>query len=275
MGHDPMGGPEGGEERLRHGVALLAILTLVAVFAPLFAFVQGYVLLLGLSTTVALCSAALAFTALRSERGGEPGAKMGQEATAAAADGAGPAEAVGDFAGLSVEGVAAAGEAELARLYGKLRDADIFEALTTHELRLVAGIGEVRRMNSGERLARAGHRGDTLYVILEGEVRLLARNGADEVPVRLARAGETVPLVTLLDPPVVVTGVEAVSEGKVFAVPRLQLLELCELQPMLGLHLYRAIAKIFARRYRKTLEGLTGTLRSALELAAAGTELAT
>lgn len=172
------------------------------------------------------------------------------------------------------EGLEMTDSAETERLCKRLRETDVFDALTDHELRLVAGVGEVRPIVAGTRLAHAGHRGDNLYVILEGQVRLLARGGDGEVPVRVAEAGETVPLAVILDPPVLVTSVEAITDGEVLTIPRLQLLALCELQPMLGLHLYRAAAKVFERRYRKTLERVTDGLRKALELAAAGAEIA-
>ena len=216
---------------------------------------------------------------IRGEREGEreSKARTGLEATTAAAATAFPLERAGTVrvaAGMTGEGLEMTDSAETERLCKRLRETDVFDALTDHELRLVAGVGEVRPIVAGTRLAHAGHRGDTLYVILEGQVRLLARGGDGEVPVRVAEAGETVPLAVILDPPVLVTSVEAITDGEVLTIPRLKLLALCELQPMLGLHLYRAAAKVFEQRYRKTLERVTDGLRKALELAAAGAELA-
>jgi CRP-like cAMP-binding protein len=78
----------------------------------------------------------------------------------------------------------------------------------------------------------------------------------------------------LLDPPLLVTTVEAAVDGEVFAIPRLRLLELFDLQPMIGLQVYRAAAKVFEGRYRKTLDGLVTALRSALQAAISGTEIA-
>ena len=165
--------------------------------------------------------------------------------------------------------------AKLTRLCSRLRNTDIFEALTDDDLLLVAGIGEVRPIVAGTRLAQAGEQGEILYVILEGQVRLLARGRGDEVPVRVAEAGESVPLAVILEPPVLVTSVEAITDGEVFAIPTLQLLELCELHPMLGFQVYRATAMAFERRYRKTLERLTDTLGKVLEFTAAGSKQAT
>ena len=70
---------------------------------------------------------------------------------------------------------------------------------------------------------------------------------------RTAHAGETVPLAVIIDPPVLVTTVEAASDGEVFAIPRKRLLDLFEKQPLIGFQVYRAAAKAFEHRYRMTL----------------------
>lgn len=146
---------------------------------------------------------------------------------------------------------------------GRLRESEIFEGLTDHELRLVAGIGERRRVTAGERLARAGSRGDNLFLILDGEFRLLT-HGTEEIPVRMAHPGEVVPLAVIIDPPVLVTTLEAITDGEVFAIPRMRLLDLFDAQPMIGLQVYRAASKSFEHRYRKSLDGLLGALRVAM-----------
>lgn len=176
--------------------------------------------------------------------------------------------------GATTEGRIMAERDEMAWLCQRLRESDVFEGLTDHELRIVASCGQRQRVTVGERLAHAGSRGDNLYVILEGELRLVAHNGEGELPVRSAHAGETVPLAVLLDPPLLVTTVEAVAAGEVLAISRLRLLELFDLQPMIGLQVYRATAKVFEGRYRNTLDGLVPALRSALQLAIAGAGVA-
>jgi len=152
---------------------------------------------------------------------------------------------------------------DLAWVSQRLRESEIFEGLTDHELRLVAGIGERREVAAGERLARAGSRGDHLFLILSGEFRLLT-HGQGEIPVRMAHAGETVPLAVIIEPPVLVTTLEAITDGEVLALPRMRLLDLFDAQPMIGLQVYRAATKSFEHRYRKSLDGLVGALRVAM-----------
>lgn len=143
--------------------------------------------------------------------------------------------------------------AELTWFRDRLRESDVFEGLTNNELRYVAAIGHRRKVSAGERLAEGGSRGETLFVILEGDLRLLTHT-VPEIPVRTAHAGETVPLAVIIDPPVLVTTVEAASDGEVFAIPRKRLLDLFEKQPLMGFHVYRAAAKAFEHRYRMTLD---------------------
>jgi len=143
--------------------------------------------------------------------------------------------------------------AELTWVRDRLRESDVFEGLTDNELRYIAAIGHRRRVSAGERLAEGGSRGDVLFVILEGELRLLTHTDK-EIPVRTAHAGETVPLAVIIDPPVLVTTVEAPADGEVFVIPRKRLLDLFEEQPLIGFQVYRAAAKAFEHRYRMTLD---------------------
>jgi len=142
---------------------------------------------------------------------------------------------------------------ELTWARDRLRESDVFEGLTDNELRYIAGIGHRRKVSAGERLAEGGSRGEMLFVILEGELRLLTHT-IPEIPVRTAHAGETVPLAVIIDPPVLVTTVEAPAEGEVFVIPRKRLLDLFEKQPLIGFQVYRAAAKVFEHRYRMTLD---------------------
>jgi len=51
-----------------------------------------------------------------------------------------------------------------------LADVPLFAGLNTRHLRKVAGLGRIRRIHEGARVIRAGDPGDSLYVVLDGEV---------------------------------------------------------------------------------------------------------
>jgi CRP-like cAMP-binding protein len=51
-----------------------------------------------------------------------------------------------------------------------LAEVPLFAALNGRHLRKVAGLGRIRRIHEGARVIRAGDAGDSLYVVLDGEV---------------------------------------------------------------------------------------------------------
>ncbi len=53
-----------------------------------------------------------------------------------------------------------------------LADVPLFAGLNTRHLRKVAGLGRIRRIHEGARVIRAGDPGDSLYVVLDGEVSI-------------------------------------------------------------------------------------------------------
>jgi CRP-like cAMP-binding protein len=137
-----------------------------------------------------------------------------------------------------------------------LRKADVFQELNSHELRQVAQLTESRHFREGEFLAREGRQGDSLYVLQSGKVRLATREQDMDLTVRVAGPGETLPLASLLEPASLVTTAEAMTDVNALAIPTLKLMELCEMQPGIGHHLYRAVAVVMVQRYRTTLQRL-------------------
>ena len=170
-------------------------------------------------------------------------------------------------------GVIALDEDTALWLADKLRESDIFEGLTDEELSLVVAAGRLRAVAAGQRLARAGQASGQIFTVLEGQLRLLTRDQGQDFSVRLAHENETVPLAALLDPPVLVTTIEAAVDSQVFAIPADHLVELCNANPVMGLQVYRAVTKSFERRYRATLHNLVTSLNVALHTAEVGTDV--
>ncbi|MBI2887736.1 MAG: cyclic nucleotide-binding domain-containing protein [Chloroflexi bacterium] len=144
----------------------------------------------------------------------------------------------------------------------------IFQGLTRYDLELIAEAGERWMLKDGVRLAAQGDRGDYLYVILSGQLRLTAWGPRGETTVRLAGPMEAVPVAALLETPILVTSVQVVRGAEVLAIPRERLLELCHQKPVLAMHLYRAVATVLLERYRATLSELTGSMRATVDLVA-------
>jgi len=64
-----------------------------------------------------------------------------------------------------------------------LRKVPLFAALPPHDLQPIAAVAEEYLFPAGEMLAAEGEPGDTMYVIVEGEVRVLGTDG-EELAVR-------------------------------------------------------------------------------------------
>jgi len=62
-----------------------------------------------------------------------------------------------------------------------LADVPLFAGLSTRHLRKVAALGRIRRIHEGARVIRAGDPGDSLYVVLDGEVSV-GRRGLPALP---------------------------------------------------------------------------------------------
>lgn len=170
-------------------------------------------------------------------------------------------------------GVVALDEDTALWLADKLRESDIFEGLTDDELSLVVAAGRLRAVAAGQRLARAGQSSGQVFTVLAGQLRLLTRDQGQDFSVRLAHENETVPLASLLDPPVLVTTIEAAVDSQVFEIPSAHLVQLCDSNPVMGLQIYRAVTKSFERRYRATLHNLVTSLNVALQTAQVGTDV--
>ena len=121
-----------------------------------------------------------------------------------------------------------------------LREVDIFQGLSERHLDRIALLCAERSFEPGEYLALSGEPGDRLYVIQRGEIKITSGVRQDDQPVRTVRARETFPVAILSEPPVLVTTARAATEGDLYLIPRVRLLELCELEPRIGLHIYRA-----------------------------------
>lgn len=145
-----------------------------------------------------------------------------------------------------------------------LLSVDIFRGLSVQHVAQVASIARLTRFPEGSLLAKHGERGDTLYIIREGQVQLTTPTLQGEVTVRIAGPGETLPLASLLGDGRLITNAYAMGEVQAVAIPCSAFLDLCQRHPEIGLHVYRFVAASLGGRYGNTLTRLAGTLDQAL-----------
>ena len=135
-----------------------------------------------------------------------------------------------------------------------LESVDIFRGLTGPDLERVAAICHEWNFRAGDALGAQNEPGSILYIVRSGEVTATHESPEKSVVVRTMRPREAFPVAVLFDPPVLVTTTHAATDGDGFVIPGSQLRELFDLEPRVGMHVYRTVSGILAGRYRRTLE---------------------
>ncbi len=121
-----------------------------------------------------------------------------------------------------------------------------FSALTAR-----TGTVSLRR---GEILFEEGDRGDRLYIVTEGKVKLgHASNDGRESLLAILGPGEIIGELTLFDPGPRSTTATAVSSVTMLVLEHHDLMELLDVNPTMGRHMLRALAQ----RLRRTNESLS------------------
>jgi len=149
-----------------------------------------------------------------------------------------------------------------------LQDVDLFRGLSVQNLDRIAGLCEEWEFAKGQTLGVQNEPGHRIYIIREGEIKVTTGTSDEAVVVRIVREHETLPVAVLFDPPLQITTSEATTSGSAFVIPRVRLMELCELVPRIGMHIYRAACVILVSRYRYTLARLGDPLNEFTEIVA-------
>ena len=128
--------------------------------------------------------------------------------------------------------------------------------MSLRHLERLAALCEDFQFRAGDYLGHQDQPGDRLYLIRSGEIT--ATTGAREtsLAVRTVVAHEAFPIAVLFNPPILVTTSQAATDGSAYIIPRVRLLELCQLEPRIGMHVFSTGCAILARRYRYTLDRL-------------------
>ncbi|MCH7652473.1 MAG: cyclic nucleotide-binding domain-containing protein [Chloroflexi bacterium] len=147
-----------------------------------------------------------------------------------------------------------------------LEEVDIFRGLTERHLERIAALCEEREFKEGDYLGVQNEVSESLYVITRGEIVVTTTAQGVDVVVRRIKSKETLPVAVLFEPPRMVTTAKATTDGKAIVIPRVRFMELCELEPRIGMHIYKAVCGVLMSRYRYTLERLAESLDPASHL---------
>jgi len=129
-----------------------------------------------------------------------------------------------------------------------LRRAPLFEALDEDGTRELRATMSQLRLHRGERLFDEGDGGDSLYVVLDGKMKL-TRAAADgrENLLSVIGPGEMFGELSLFDPRPRTSSASAVTEVTLAALPHDALLPLLRKRPEISLHLMRALVQRLRR----------------------------
>jgi CRP-like cAMP-binding protein len=144
-------------------------------------------------------------------------------------------------------------------LSNTLRQAALFEGLSTAELESIAALCKERTFRSGEIVTTQGERGDELFVVGQGfvEVTLTNPDGGEPRTVVQLGPGQIVGEMSLVDRGPRSATVRALTDGTLLqAIARDAFLQLCESIPHLGYLVMRNMAADLSFKLRHRL--LTG-----------------
>ena len=143
-----------------------------------------------------------------------------------------------------------------------LQEVDVFQGLSERHLLRIASLCEEESFSAGELLTTRDEKGTKLYIMRSGELKVSTGSQDSDVVVRTLHEKETFPLAILMEPPTLVTTNEAITDIETYVMSRVRLLELCELETRIGLHIYKASFSILMNRYRYTLSELADSVSS-------------
>jgi uncharacterized membrane protein len=119
-----------------------------------------------------------------------------------------------------------------------LAEVELFEHLGEEERRRLADAVDLRRLEPGEFLFRAGEPGESLYIVRSGEVELFVRdNAGQKIPLTIACANQIFGELALLDRGPRTATAQALSETELLELDREDLLMLFSNTPSAALRL--------------------------------------
>ncbi|HEX6231365.1 MAG TPA: cyclic nucleotide-binding domain-containing protein [Actinomycetota bacterium] len=125
----------------------------------------------------------------------------------------------------------------------------LFAGLSPRYLRRLADLTEEQRFMEGARIVREGDMGDTFYVVLEGEAKVVNRAGRT---VNHLYPGDFFGEISLLDGGPRTAHVVASTPVTTLALPRKALLDSIKREPAIGAKLLAHAAALLRRMERST-----------------------
>ena len=143
-----------------------------------------------------------------------------------------------------------------------LKQVDIFYNLTSSHINLIGNLCRVKNYQLGDIVFREGDNSDELYIILQGDVDIqinpaLVTGSPPEnfssSTIATLRRGQSFGEIALVDHGVrSATARVTQDDTRLIIIPRSELIQLCEKNPLLGYHLMYNLASDLAFKLRTT-----------------------
>ena len=137
------------------------------------------------------------------------------------------------------------------------RQMTVFAGLEEGELEKIAGLCQVRDCTADEVLVRAGARGESFYMVLEGRLDVLSRTGH---PLGFVHEGEFFGEISLVTHQPYGATVVAPTAAKVAALKQEDFENLIQRHPRIGMRVMRNIASLLGRRMAEVNERFVANL---------------
>ncbi|OQY30181.1 MAG: hypothetical protein B6244_01045 [Candidatus Cloacimonetes bacterium 4572_55] len=135
-----------------------------------------------------------------------------------------------------------------------LKTASVFDGMNSEQLKLISGITTEEDLNPREDLFRQGELGDKMYIIISGEIEILAQSSKREHRIAVLGKSQPVGEFAVLDDEARSAGARAVQNVKVLSVEKEELKELIREFPELAFEFFKVLIRKNRETNRQLLE---------------------
>lgn len=140
-----------------------------------------------------------------------------------------------------------------------LKKSELFSELADKELALVETITETMQVGVGDLVCKQGKPGDKIYIVEDGCMAIVLDVGPlTHRQVQSAGRNEVFGWSAMIEPYLYTASVRSTVTSRLFAIKAKNLRDLCQKQPDIGNKIYRAVARVVAKRLHEAYEQLIG-----------------
>jgi CRP/FNR family transcriptional regulator len=139
----------------------------------------------------------------------------------------------------------------------------LLQPLTDEQLEAVMHLGEVKRFEPGEEIFKQGEQAKTIYVLLEGAVRLRikAPEELDVMAETVEKPGDVFGMAALSKSHVYNVTAKCIEKMTAFAIDAAGLQEIIRQEPRVAIEVMAELAQLYSNRLNSTRAAVTNLFR--------------